>query len=245
MNSSWLRWANPLHYPLAVGIAAIVLVLGVRIAGLPRWLMLILAVIIAILGAAWLQAQASRPTQLDNPELANELKSVRQRAKQLAAKAELLGQEAAQLLTSGDQLELLAILQLTCDRARELPQQLEQLAQRLQGPDSLLSVPELQQQLLRVQRKQANSAGISRDQLTQLAASLKRNIQLAQQGEDARQAQVVSLSTLISEAAEVLQQLQNKLRTADLSDREQTRELQSLSAAFTTTQESVDLLIRR
>jgi hypothetical protein len=245
MVNPWLRWANPLYYPLAVGIAAIALILGVRLIGLPRWMMLILAVGIALIGAAWLKARQLRPSQLENPELASELQAVRQRAKLLADKAEVLAQEATQLLSSSEQLDLLASLQFACEHARELPQQLEQLAQRLQGSDSLLSVSELQQQLTKVKQKLGKSSEFSQKQLTQLAASLERNIQLALQGKDARQAQVVNLSTLILEAAEVLQQLQNKLRTANLSDREQTRELRSLSEAFTRTQENVDLLVNR
>jgi hypothetical protein len=51
-----------------------------------------------------------------------------------------------------------------------------------------------------------------------LSDSLKSNIQLTQQGQDARQAQVLSLSTLISESAGGLQTMKNQLRSLDLED---------------------------
>ena len=51
------------------------------------------------------------------------------------------------------------------------------------------------------------------------------------------------LSTLIVQSAGVLQQLQNRLRTADLSDRVQTDEVRSLSAAFNSVQENLTFLM--
>ena len=110
-------------------------------------------------------------------------------------------------------------------RAAELPAKIDRMALRLQGDDSLLSPQELQRQLNEVQAKISSSRGVAKEQLIELSNSLARNIQLARQGEDARQAQTISLSTVIQDSAGVLQQLQNKLTTADLTNSEQTREL--------------------
>ena len=58
-------------------------------------------------------------------------------------------------------------------------------------------------------------------------------------------AQVVSLATLIQDTAGVLQELQNKLREADLNDSTQTLELRSLGEQLNSFQENVDLLISK
>ncbi|MFP3344818.1 hypothetical protein R0J87_20285, partial [Halomonas sp. SIMBA_159] len=88
----------------------------------------------------------------------------------------------------------------------------------------------------------SQSSGASYQQLQSLQESLQRNIRLAKQGEDARQAQVISLNTSIQNLAGVLQQLQNKLRSADLADVQQVTELQNLSEELNSLQENVDIL---
>ncbi|MGK7873009.1 MAG: hypothetical protein AB4426_06775 [Xenococcaceae cyanobacterium] len=238
-----MKLANPLHYPLAVLAGGIVLFVSVRFVKLPSMVMLPVAAAIATAGAAVLKSKESETLNLDNPALERELQSVQQQAKLLAEKAETLRTESEKMLTSSTQLELLTAVQYACNRAGELPAKIDRLSHRLHGSDSLLSVEELDQQLAEVQAKQRNSSGVARQKLNQLAESLQRNIRLAQQGEDARQAQVISLSTLIIDSAGVLQQLQNRLRTSNLSDSEEIRELQSLSDELSSIQENVDLLV--
>lgn len=235
---------NPLHYPLAILVAATALVIGVRVARLPSVVILPVAVAIATAGAMILKSQEPERL-LDNPELERELQAVRTSAKALADKANTLRLEATKLLTSADQMELLVAVQYACDRAVELPTKVDQLARRMQGADSLLSIDQLQQQLTQVQTQLQSSSGVAREQRSKLAASLRRNIQLARQGQDARQAQVASLSTLILDSAGVLQSMQNQLRTANLADAAQTLELRSLSDELQIFQENVDLLVAR
>ena len=238
-----LKLVNPLNYPLAVLAGGIVLFVGVRLAKLPSVVMLPAAVAIALGGASVQKSREPERLDLGNPALERELEAVRQQANQLARLAETLRSEAEKLLTSSTQIGLLAAVQYACDRALELPPKIDQLARRLSGADSLLSLSELQQQLAQVQTKQQHSSGVTRQQLNQLAESLQRNLRLAQQGQDARQAQVISLSTLITDSAGVLQQLQNRLRTFDLNDSEQIQELRSLSEELSSFQENVDLLV--
>ena len=240
-----MKFANPLHYPLAVLAGGVVLVVGVRLVKLPSVLMLPVAGAIATVGAALLKSKEPETLNLDNPALERELQSVKQQAKLLAEKAETLRAESEQILTAASQLELLTAVQYTCDRAVELPAKIDSLARRLHGSDSLLSVNELQQQLVEVQAKQRTSSGVARQHLNQLSESLQRNIRLAQQGEDARQAQIISLSTLITDSAGVLQQLQNRLRSSNLEDSEQIQELRSLSEELSSFQENVDLLVSK
>lgn len=236
--------ANPLHYPLAVLAGAIALVIGVRFARLPSVVMLPAAAAIATAGAMVIRSQEPKRL-LDNPELERELQAVRASAKALAERANALQLEAARLLTSADQIELLTAVQYACDWAVGLPAKVDQLARQMQGADSLLSVDELQRQLAQVQTQLQSSSGVARKQRTKLAASLRRNIQLARQGQDARQAQVASLATLILDSAGVLQAMLNRLRTANLADAAQTLELRSLSDELQGFQENVDLLIAR
>ncbi|HEY9668317.1 MAG TPA: hypothetical protein V6C91_16015 [Coleofasciculaceae cyanobacterium] len=239
-----IKLANPLYYPMTVLAGGIVLVIGVRVIGLSKSVALPTATAIATASAAVLQLREPDSKKLAKQQLQTELQVMQASGKDLANKAEVLRQEANQLLTRGPfHLELLIAVQDACDRAIELPAKIDQFASRLQGTDSLLSVNELQQQLLEVQTKQRSSSGLVRQHLDLLADSLKRNIQLAQEGQDTRIAQIASLYTLIQDLAGVLQQLQNKLRTSDLTNLEQVNELQRLSTQLSSFQANVELLV--
>ena len=240
-----IKLANPLYYPISILAGAVVLVVGVRLAGLSNAVALPTAAIVATASATALKSREPDSQKLARQQLQQELQVMQYSGKSLAQKAEILRQEANQLLTRGSfQLELLVAVQNACDRAIELSIKIDQLATRLQGSNSLLSKSELQQQLLEVQAKQRVSSGIARKQLNLLEESLKHNMAIAQEGQDTRMAQIASLYTLIQEAAGVLQQLQNKLHTADLSNLEQVKELRSLSAELSSFQENVELLVR-
>jgi hypothetical protein len=238
-----MKLANPLYYPVAVLSGGIILVAGVRFFNLPSALMLPVSATVALAGAATLKSREPESLNLNNPGLEKELQSVRRQARVLADKAISLQAEAGKLLVDISDMELLVAVQYSCDRAAELPVKIDRMALRLQGDDSLLSPQELQRQLNEVQAKISSSRGVAKEQLIELSKSLARNIQLARQGEDARQAQTISLSTVIQDSAGVLQQLQNKLRTADLTNSEQTRELRELSESLRSFQESADLLV--
>ena len=237
-----MKWlVNPLHYPIAVLIGGLVLIVGVRLGGLPSYLIIPISSAIALGGAAVRQSQLPEPLMIENPALAKELESVRNTAQGVAEKAEVLRAEADRALSDTSlQLDLLTQVQYACDRAKELPTQIETLARKFQGSDSLLSISELEDQLADIQTKLSQSSGASYQQLQSLQESLQRNIRLAKQGEDARQAQVISLNTSIQNLAGVLQQLQNKLRSADLADVQQVTELQNLSEELNSLQENVD-----
>lgn len=241
-----IKLANPLYYPAAVLLAAVILIGGVRVLRLPAWLMLPVSGAIATLGASILRAREPDFLNLGNPVLEQELLQVQAQAQGLAERAEVLRVEATRrLLTEMHQVELLGAVQYACDRTQELPSKIARLAQRLQGTDSLLSMAELEQQLAVVESQLETSTGAAQQSHQQLADSLRRNIELARQGQDARQAQVISLSTQILDAAGVLQSLQNKLCTADLTNAKDTGELQLLSEDFKELQKNVDVLVMR
>lgn len=239
-----MKLANPLYYPLAVLAGMIVLVLGVRLGGISHIVMLPLAAAIATAGAAVLKGREPESLGLA-PELEREFRAVQAQAASLVEKAQVLRDEAAKALTEANQMDLLVAVEGACDRTLELPAKLTQMARRLQGEDSLLSVEEMQQQVRDVEAKLRTSSGVAREQLERLVDSLRRNIQLAREGQDARRAQIVNLSTLISDTAGILQKLQNQLRTANLSNSEEMQALADLSADFKSFQENVDLLISR
>lgn len=242
------KLANPLHYPLAILAGGVFLVAGVRLMRLPNVIAIPGAVAIAATGATFLKIREPMTIELDNPALSKELQSVRQQAQQLTQTADVLKTEATQVLTNAHQMELLGTVQYACDRTEALPTQIDQLAQRMQGKDSLLSVADLEKQLKDVQAKIQSSSGLAQASAAQiqwqnLAQRLTHNIALAQQGEDTRQAQLAQLSTLIAEAGGVLQQLQNKLRTTDFTSAVATEELKALSDEFKGFQESVEVLV--
>jgi paraquat-inducible protein B len=240
-----IKLANPFYYPVAVLAGGVVLVLGVRFIQLPSIVMLPVAASITIGGASFLKSREPEYLELDNPELEREITAVKNSALALVNRSNDLRIEAKKLLTDSFQVELLAAVEISCDRAVELPAKIDNLARRLQGSNSLLSVSELQQQLTEVQQKLQSSSGVAKQHLSQLADSLQRNIKLAQEGEDTRLAQVVSLSTQIQDFAGVLQQLQTKLHSSDLTDSQQINELQELSDELISLQENVYLLVRK
>ena len=238
-----MKLVNPLYYPLAVLAGGISLVIGVRFIQLPSIIAIPISGAIATAISFPLSKQEANTIKLNNPALVREIQAVQQQAQLLVNKAESLRNEAKQILTASVQLELLTAVEYACDRTQELPDKIKRLAQKLQGSDSLLSPVELQKQLSEVEAKQRNSKGIAKEQLQQLANSLKNNLRLAQQGQDARQAQVVSLNTLVIESAGVLQQLQNQLRTSNLNNIVAINELKELSEELKNMQESVDLFL--
>ena len=238
-----MKLANPLQYPLAVLAGGIFLVGGVRLGRLPSVVAIPGAVAIAVAGATVLKSREPDTVELTNKAINREFQQVRQQAVALGTRADELNSEATKLLTASDQIELLGVVQYACDRTQELPQKIDQLALRMEGNDALLSVSDLERQLKQAEVKVRNSKGVAQEQWGKLANSLKRNIALAQQGEDARQAQLANLSTLIAESGGVLQQLQNKLRTADLTSSIAADELRELSDEFKGFQENVDVLI--
>jgi uncharacterized membrane protein len=240
-----MKWVNPLYYPLSVFLGCVVLGLGVRLAKAPSIVVVPIALAVTTLSAGLLAPKTSSPQSLSNPALAQELAAIRQQAQTLARKAQDIEAEAKQLLGESSFVDLLGTVQYACDRTRELPTKIDRLAQRLQGEDSILSVTELQRQLQDVHKKLSSSSGVAQTQLSKLAESLQKNIQLAQQGQDARQAQVASLSTLIFDSVGVLQTMQNQLRTIDLGDTAQTAELQNLGHELREFQENLDLLVLR
>lgn len=240
-----VKLVNPLYHPLAVLASGIVLVGGVRLAKLHHFVMLPLAAGVAIVGAGVIAPESSPAAKPRHwsPAVEQELGNLRTQANKLAQKAQALKTEAQDLLTQSLQMELLGTLQYACDRTTELPQKIEAMADRLHGDDSILSVQELQQQRVTVQKKLAQSTGATQQQLQQLDQSLQRNISLAQQGQDARQAQLLSLSQLIAESAGVLQAMQNQLRSANLAEASQSAELKSLSDELRDFQENLDVLV--
>ena len=238
-----MKLVNPLYYPLAVLAGGVTLVAGVRFAQLPNVVILPISAAIATGLSIPLSQRQTQRINISNPTLEREIQSAKQQARLLTDKAEQLRNEARQLLTSSTQLELLAAIEYAGDRILELPSKIDRLSRKLQGSDSLLSPQELEQQLEEVQSKMRSSSGVARQQLNQLATSLNNNLQLARQGQDARQAQVISLTTIVTESAGVLQQLQNRIRTSNLDSSAEINELKALSQELRSMQDNVDLLI--
>ncbi len=237
-----IQLTNPLRYPLAILTGGIVLFVSVKLVRLPSFIMLPISAGISLAGASYLKFQEPEIDDLGNPDLVKELESIKKEAQLVVEKADNLWAESEKLLTASHQIELLSLVQSSCESAKELPQKIEELSRRLYGKNALLSVPQLEQKLTDIEAKQKKASGIAKEKFDQLATSIKKNIELAKQGEDARQAQIISLSSLIIESAGILQQLQVKLRTSNLDNSDAINELRSLSSDLNTLQENMDLL---
>jgi hypothetical protein len=243
-----MKLANPLRSPLSIFVAGVALIAGVRLAKIPIALMLPVSTVIATAGATLRQTREPKTLKLDNPALEAELLMVHRQAEVLAEGASKLRKDAAQVLTESAVSNVLATIQHSCDRAIELPIKIDQLAQRMQSNSSPLSIADIQAQLADVEAKQQSSVEGVRAQLEKIADNLQRALQLAQEGQDARQVQVAGLSALILEFLGVLQEMQAKLRSINLSggllEGAQALELRSLSEELGVFQENVDRLVK-
>jgi hypothetical protein len=238
-----LQLANPLYYPTAVLIGGITLVVGVRVMSLSNKIILPTSIAATVLTATALKAKEPDESQIAKQKLERELHGLKIASHDVAEKAEELRQEANQILTqSSFQIDLLVTVQQACDRAIELPDKINRVTQNIPKKKALLSADQLEKQWLEVQHKIRSSSGISRQHLQELAARLKRNIELAKMGQDTRQAKLISLQKMIQDSAGILQQLQNKLRTADLTNSEEIKALQNLSEELKAYQENVEIL---
>ena len=240
-----MKLANPLYYPLAVAVGGFILVLGVRLVNLPLALALPISAAIATSGAIFLKRNEPESLGIDDPELEQDIVGVKQQAQALTQQAQMLRAESSNLLTEAEQMDLLVAVQYACDRASEFPSKIDLLVQKFKGGNALLSIQDLEQQLLKVNQKLRSSSGVAATQLQTLAVGLQRNIELVRGGESARQAQVASLATLIVDASGVLQELQNKLRVVNLTDLQQTAELRSLTDELSCFQENAELLVAK
>jgi chromosome segregation ATPase len=241
-----MKLANPLRSPLSIFVAGVALIAGVRLARIPIAVMLPVSAAIATAGATLRQSQEPKTLNLDNPALEAELMMVHRQAQVLADGASHLRQDAHQVLTESAVADVLVTIQRTCDRAMELPAKIDQLAQRMQGNTAPLSIAEIQAQLADVETRRQSAEG-EQTQLEKIADNLQRALQLAQEGQDARQVQVASLSALILEFLGVLQETQAKLRSSKpstVSEELQASELRSLSEELGVFQENVDRLVK-
>jgi hypothetical protein len=134
-------------------------------------------------------------------------------------------------------------IQFTCDRAIELPDKLDRLAQHMQIQTSRVSIADMQAQLAAVEAQQQTIAdnGVQ-TALEKISESLRRALQLVQEGQDARQVQVASLSGLILDFLGLLQEVQIKLRATTQTEAAML-ELRSLSEQLGMFQENVDRLM--
>jgi len=240
-----MKLVNPLYYPLAILAGGISLVVGVRLLQFPNLIMLPVASGITIVSANFIKSREQKDSELKNPELEQEINAVKLTALALVNQSENLRLEAKRLLIDSFQIELLTALEINGDRIVTLPSKIDTLVWHLYGKSSILSVNSLQQQLVVVQQKLSSSSGVAKEHLNQLAESLKRNLKLAQDGEDTRLVRIINISTLIQDCIGVLQQIQTKFHTSDLSESQRIHEMQLLSNELTSLLENIDLLVRQ
>lgn len=239
-----MKLVNPFDYPISILISGVILVAGIRFIGLPNLVVLPTTAIISVASATVLKSREPDAENLANRELKQELEVISELAKSLAKKANILRQEANQLVgAEGFQMDLLVTVQSVCNSAIELPQKIAEVSRKLPNNEVLLSVEDLQKQLLEVRNKQKSSSGVSKQYLQQLATSLQRNIELAKAGKDTRQAKIFSLHQMLQDSAGLLQQLENKLRTVNLNNSEEIQELRNLSDELNSYQDNIKMFL--
>jgi hypothetical protein len=206
-------WVQPLDRPLAIAAAGLLLVALTRLTPLGLLPSLLIAVPAAV-GLSQLRARPrSRAERRREQRVDASIEAALQRLAQLALQAELLGGEALSRWQEPDQLEPLALVQLCCERLRELPQRIRQRRALLEsGGGILLPLENLQARLQREreQLRRESSPSLRRER-QRLVDQLARNVEAAGFGLDAREVRLLALSTGLERIDGGLRQLQLQL----------------------------------
>jgi hypothetical protein len=208
-------WPNPLDDPLAVAVGGLLLVLLVRLAGLPLALGLLLGVS-ATLGLAVLRGRhrpRSRAELLHDRRLEAGIDTALARAAGLAEQALSLRQEALLRFTDPGQLEALGTVQLCCDRLGALPERLRERRPLLDsGGGVLLPQENLAVRLAQEERALKQEAeGPLRQERRRLVEQLHRNLEAARLGMDEREARLLALATRLEAIDGGLRQLRRQI----------------------------------
>jgi hypothetical protein len=205
--------ANPLDDPLAVALAAVGLVLLVRLALLP-----LPAALAVAAGAGWGLAQLRegrrhRGSQLLETRLRTRIEAALARSQELAGQANLVAGEAMVRFQDSDQLEALGLVQLCCERLRGLPERISQRRPLLEsGGGVLLSSEELGRRLAReeaaLRREEEGPLRVERQRLVE---QLRRNLEASERGMDEREARLVALSTRLEQIDGALRHLRGQV----------------------------------
>jgi hypothetical protein len=191
---------DPLSHPVAIALAGLVLVLGVKLLP-PGWLLA------APLAVAVAFALASQRREATLPDLIR-------RCRQLSAGADAVAIEAGERLTQADSMGRLTAIQFCCQRVKELPSTLERLrVGEVSARSTLLSASHLEQRLRKERQRLARESGTELGrQRERLVRQLEHNLSLAQQGTEAGSLRVMALSEQLESLAGDLQALQVQLR---------------------------------
>lgn len=252
-----MKLINPLHYPLAMGTGAGVVLLGVLALHLPATPLLVVGGFTAFFVAGLqnrmsqaiplrVQQQLKQKYSLSSPEpvvLPPSFQKVLTEAEALSGRAATLRQEALERLDGAHQLDLLGTIMYACDRAGELPDRLRPMLERLATEKTVASIPELKQKLAEAEARRGSVKGKAREELERLIATLQVNLNMVEQDLEARDAQLTGLSTAVAEATGVLLSLQTKLQRANLESADEARALKDLSDEFQGVDERLGALI--
>lgn len=244
-----MKLINPLQFPLAMASGAGVVLAGVMFGHMPATPMLAVGVFVSFVAAGvqnklsqqvpervqkQLKAQLKETLSIGSVEkaLPTSHQKVLDEALALKSRADELRAQALERLDGAHQLDLLGTLMYACDRAGELPDRLRPMLQRMASEKPVASTLELQQKVQEAEALRAGAKGKAREELERLIATRQVNLRMAEQDGEARDAQLMALSTAVEEATGVLLSLQTRLLRSNLESVEETRALKRLGEEF-------------
>lgn len=242
-----MKWVNPLSQPLAVAGGALVLLGGVLVLAQPLWVMALASMLVAF-GISNLMVEFKKPPPALPPTPINftpEQQALLEHARDLARRSSRLEKEAEVLLANTEQLELFGAIRVACALAQELPTHIETALLQMGDGTSLLAEEPLLAKLREVDGRIVNSSGVAREQWLRLQTRLRENLELAREGKSAQEAQTAQLTGMIVEAEGVLQSLQNRIRSANLADANESLELRNLCDELSGVQETLSAMVSR
>ncbi|MFN4867545.1 MAG: hypothetical protein ACK5GZ_14665 [Cyanobium sp.] len=238
--------ANPLDDPIAVALAGLVLVLLARFTPLGLGLALLVALPLALAIAALRARWGGRGRRLRDRRVAAEIDAAEFRCRELAIQADLVRREALARFQDPAHLEPLGLVQLCCDRLRDLPGRIAARRKLLEsGGGQLLPVEQLEQRLLREQDAWRQEASPTlRHERQRLVDQLRRNLDAARSGLDERQARLLALSTRLEGIDGSLRHLQAQVSrqwpSSDATDAAMTEAIAPLDEALDQIEQLLD-----
>jgi hypothetical protein len=215
MQPSGRPGPHPLDDPLAVAAGGLVLVALVRGGLLPLPLGITAGVLTTITLAAWRRRRrfGSGSQRRHEARLDAGLDDALRRASELAAQAEVLGQEALLRFTDAAHLEGLGAVRLCCERLQALPGLLARCRPLLEAGAGVLVPPERLARRLagEEQALRRESEGPLRRERARLVDQLRRNLEAARLGMDEREARLLALATCLEAIDGGLRQLRRQI----------------------------------
>ncbi|MEG3439194.1 hypothetical protein V0288_18860 [Pannus brasiliensis CCIBt3594] len=209
-----VKLTAPLQYSIAILAGGIVLVAGVRAWKIPNVVIFPAAALVTVVTAIGFKAIEPDPEKLAREEIDRELRNLKVSGQELALRAGFVRQEARQILSREVEYQkLFARIEKTCEPFAEIVPKIEEFGRQIPRKNARVCLAELKKELDSARDLVSSSRGSARQQAEEFVTALEKNLELAKTGNSVTLAKLLQLQAIVQDATELLQDVQNKVRT--------------------------------